>query len=70
MDWAVHDLGDRPRVAILVSKQGHCLADLLVRFALGEMPGEVVLVASNHGAHADLAGRFGAPYEVLICPLT
>ena len=44
MDWSVHDLGDRPRVAILASKQGHCLGDLLVRSALGELPGEVAFV--------------------------
>jgi formyltetrahydrofolate deformylase len=65
MDWSVHDLGDRPRVAILASKQGHCLGDLLVRFALGELPGEVVFVASNHETRRDLVSRFGVPYHVL-----
>jgi formyltetrahydrofolate deformylase len=65
MEWSVHDLADRPRVAILVSKQGHCLGDLLVRFALGELPGEVALVASNHAVHEDLTARFGLPFQVL-----
>jgi formyltetrahydrofolate deformylase len=65
MEWSVHDLAERPRVAILVSKQGHCLGDLLVRFALGELPGEVVLVASNHAVHEGLTTRFGLPFEVL-----
>src|SRR5437588_11662304 len=37
MDWQLHDLGERPRVAILASRQGHCLGDLLVRFALEEL---------------------------------
>ena len=54
MNWSVHDLDARPRVAILASKQGHCLGDLLVRFALGEMPGQVVCVVSNHATHGDL----------------
>jgi formyltetrahydrofolate deformylase len=65
MDWEVHDLADRPRVAILASRQGHCLGDLLVRFALGELPGEVVLVASNHDAHVQLVSRFGLGFHVL-----
>ena len=42
----------RPRVALLASRQGHCLGDLLVRFHLGEIPGEVALVASNHDTNA------------------
>jgi formyltetrahydrofolate deformylase len=65
MQWDVHDLGDRPRVALLVSRQGHCLGDLLVRFELGEIPGEPVVVASNHDTNADLVARFGLPFEVV-----
>jgi formyltetrahydrofolate deformylase len=63
MRWEVYDLAARPRVALLASRQGHCLADLLVRFDLGEIPGEVVLVASNHDTHRDLVGRFGVPFH-------
>jgi formyltetrahydrofolate deformylase len=65
MRWDVHDLATRPRVAMLVSRQGHCLGDLLVRFELGEVPGELVLVASNHDVHAGLVARFGVPFEHL-----
>jgi formyltetrahydrofolate deformylase len=63
MEAQVHDLGDRPRVALLASKQGHCLADLLVRFDLGEMPGEIALVASNHDTHEALVARYGVPFH-------
>ncbi len=65
MEWSLHDLGARPRVAILVSRQGHCLGDLLVRFALEELPGRVVLVASNHDVHVQLVAKFGLPFHVL-----
>jgi formyltetrahydrofolate deformylase len=65
MEWSLHDLGVRPRVAILVSRQGHCLGDLLVRFALDELPGRVVLVASNHDANVHLVSKFGLPFHVL-----
>jgi len=65
MDWSLHDLAARPRVAVLASRQGHCLADLLVRHALREIPGEIVLVASNHDTHAELVGRFDIPFRHL-----
>jgi len=65
MDWSLHDLANRARIAVLASRQGHCLADLLARGALGELPGDIVLVASNHDTHADLVGRFGIPFRHL-----
>jgi formyltetrahydrofolate deformylase len=65
MEWSLHDLATRPRIAVLVSRQGHCLADLLVRDALGELPGEIVLVASNHDTHAALVGRFDIEFRHL-----
>jgi formyltetrahydrofolate deformylase len=65
MDWSVHDQSARPRVTVLASKQGHCLGDLLVRFALGELPGDVASVISNHDSNAALAARFDLPFHVL-----
>ena len=65
MDWSLHDLAARPRVAVLASRQGHCLGDLLVRNALGEFNGEFVLVASNHETQAALVERFGIPFRYL-----
>ena len=44
---------DRPRrVLLLVSKFDHCLADLLYRQRIGEMPMEVVGIVSNHPREA------------------
>jgi formyltetrahydrofolate deformylase len=63
MAWSLHDLATRPRVALLASRHGHCLADLLVRDALGELPGKIVLVASNHETHAALVGRFDVEFR-------
>jgi formyltetrahydrofolate deformylase len=63
MDQTISDLGYAPPYAILVSRQGHCLADLLARDALGEIPGELMLVASNHGTHRELVERFGIPFH-------
>jgi formyltetrahydrofolate deformylase len=50
------------RVAILVSKEHHCLADLLVRQAYGELDAEVVAVAGNHDVLRPLAKKFAVPF--------
>ena len=65
MDKTIHDLADLPPFAVLVSRQGHCLADLLARHALGEIPGRLMLVASNHETHRELVERFGIPFHHL-----
>jgi formyltetrahydrofolate deformylase len=46
---------ERPRVAVLVSQQPHCLTDLLARWESGELPADLVAVISNHPDHARLA---------------
>jgi formyltetrahydrofolate deformylase len=38
----------RRSVAILCSKRGHCILDLLARHRAGELPMDVALVVSNH----------------------
>jgi formyltetrahydrofolate deformylase len=52
----------RPRVAIMASKQSHCLFDLLTRWRSGELPADVVAVIDNHPDHADLVQHMGVPY--------
>ena len=65
MDETIHDLAELPCFAVLASRQGHCLADLLARHALGEIPGRLMLVASNHETHGELVERFGVPFHHL-----
>ena len=65
MDWSVHDVARRQRVLLMVSKTGHCLNDLLYRWRIGQLPMELVGVASNH---EDWRGRVeaeGLPYHHL-----
>jgi formyltetrahydrofolate deformylase len=57
-----------PRVAIFVSRQSHCLVDLLWRTRAGELPMEVPLVVSNHTSLQGLVEDFGARFVHL--PLT
>ena len=51
-----------PRVAILASKQSHCLQDLLWRVQSGELPMQVPLVISNHPELEGLCGVFKVPF--------
>ena len=53
----------RPPAAIFVSKQDHCLLDLLWRVRTGELPMQVPLVISNHPNLAGIAEEFGAHFE-------
>jgi formyltetrahydrofolate deformylase len=48
MDWAIRWWGERRRLAILVSRQDHCLQDMLWRWQRGELEAEIVAVISNH----------------------
>jgi formyltetrahydrofolate deformylase len=58
----VHFSDELPRVAIFVSKQDHCLVDLLWRTRAGELPMTVPLVVSNHPDLREVAEGFGATY--------
>jgi len=53
------------KVALLASKQPHCLYDLLARWRMGELPAEIPLIICNHPDHADAAAHFGVPYHHL-----
>jgi formyltetrahydrofolate deformylase len=60
MDWSLRDSAQRLKVMLLVSKFDHCLADLIYRWRIGELPMDIVAVVSNHGPeslpHVDLTG--------------
>jgi formyltetrahydrofolate deformylase len=63
MDWRLTDADTPKRVAVLVSREDHCLLDLLWRRRRGELRCEIPVVISNHpDLAADVAG-FGVPYE-------
>jgi len=55
----------RPRVAVLVSRAPHCLYDLLLSHQLGELHGDLVLIASNHDDLRPIAGHFGIRFEYI-----
>jgi len=64
-DITVRPVDRKPKVLIMVSKEDHCLLDLLYRRRNGELAIEVPLVVSNHPACRELAERYDVPYEVV-----
>jgi formyltetrahydrofolate deformylase len=63
MDWQMRYASRRKRVAILVSRYDHCLAELLWRWRRGELYADIPLVVSNHAEMASEAARFGVRFE-------
>jgi formyltetrahydrofolate deformylase len=52
-----------PRVVVLASREHHCLADILVRHAFGELNARIVGVVSNHPTLESFVQRFGLPFR-------
>jgi len=65
MEWQVHDARQRSRLLVLVSKQGHCLNDLLFRVSSGQLQADIVGIVSNHNDYAALAQSYGIPFHYL-----
>lgn len=61
-DWTIRDETVKMRVVILVSRLGHCLADLLWRWRSGELEFDIPLVISNHGDFRAMVEREGIPF--------
>lgn len=62
MNWRLALSSLRPRVAILVSKYDHCLADLLYRRQSGELACDIPLILSNHPDAQPLAEFYGVAF--------
>jgi formyltetrahydrofolate deformylase len=62
MQWRMWDAAIPKRVAILVSRQDHCLLDLLWRWRRGQLQMDVGVVVSNHADLREDVESFGLPY--------
>lgn len=62
-EWTLHDSGERKRVVVLVSKEAHCLHDLLGRAAGGELPAEISAVIGNHESLEPVATAHGVQFH-------
>lgn len=67
-EWQLHFSDTIPRIAIWVSKQDHCLLDLLWRQQAKEFSAQVPLIISNHTNLRVISEQFGADFHYL--PIT
>ena len=63
MNWTISDSARKKRVVILVSKQEHCLYDLLARWQSQELDIEIPCVISNHDAFKGFVEWHGIPFH-------
>lgn len=68
MDWKLTRSDDRKRVVILVSKIDHCLAYLLHRWKVGDLPCEIACVISNHDDLRPLVEWYRIPFHHVPVP--
>ncbi len=65
MWWEMHPVSEKTRVLIMVSKQDHCLSDLLYRWRIGSLPVDITRVVSNHETCRKIVEREGLRYDCL-----
>src|SRR5271155_4018934 len=63
MNWRVEYSEVPARVALFVSREDHCLVDLLHRWRIGELRCEIMMIVSNHEDSRSLAEFHGVPFH-------
>lgn len=63
MAWDLHFTQNIQRMAIFVSKQDHCLYDLLARWQSGDLKVDIPLIVSNHPDLGRIAANFGIAFH-------
>jgi len=63
MRWTLHDATQPMRTVIMVSKEGHCLNDLLFRWKSGLLPLDIRAIVSNHREFYQLAASYNVPFH-------
>ncbi|HYF27636.1 MAG TPA: formyltetrahydrofolate deformylase [Baekduia sp.] len=63
MTWRMVGAHERKRMAILASREPHCLLDLLWRWRAGDLPADIACVISNHLDHREVVEAMGLEYH-------
>lgn len=63
MQWRLHATAQPMRTVLLVSKEGHCLNDLLFRWKSGLLPVDIRAIVSNHREFYQLAASYNVPFH-------
>jgi formyltetrahydrofolate deformylase len=65
MTWNLHNTTQPMPTVIFVSKEGHCLNDLLFRWKSGLLPIDIRAIVSNHREFYQLAASYNVPFHHL-----
>ena len=65
MTWDLHFSDDVHRLAVFVSKQGHCLHDILAHASSGAWKVEIPIIIGNHPTLQPVAERFEIPFACI-----
>jgi formyltetrahydrofolate deformylase len=65
MTHKFHDESRKMKIAIMVSRFGHCLNDLLYREHIGALPVEIVAVVSNHMDYQKVVVNADIPFHCI-----
>ncbi|MFN7155249.1 MAG: formyltetrahydrofolate deformylase [Acidovorax sp.] len=68
MRWTLHATAAPMKTVLMVSKEGHCLNDLLFRWKSGLLPIDIRAIISNHRDFYQLAASYNVPFHHI--PLT
>ncbi|PYI52968.1 formyltetrahydrofolate deformylase [Paenibacillus flagellatus] len=63
MEWRVTQASRKQRLAVFVSKEDHCLLELLWQWKSGDLYADIAMVVSNHPDMRDTVESFGIPYH-------
>lgn len=62
MEWTISQLKNKKKIAIFVSKEDHCLVELLWHWQAGDLDADITMVISNHPDMKEYVESFGIPY--------
>ncbi|MFM1653185.1 formyltetrahydrofolate deformylase [Brevibacillus sp. B_LB10_24] len=65
MDWTLVEARRLKRIAIFVSKEDHCLLELLWQWQSGALHADIAMVVSNHPDMRETVEALGIPYHVI-----
>ncbi|GGD76640.1 formyltetrahydrofolate deformylase [Paenibacillus nasutitermitis] len=63
MKWSIFRASRKKRLAVFVSKEDHCLLELLWQWQAGDLEADIAMVISNHPDMGELVKSFGIPFH-------
>jgi len=55
----------KKNIVVMVTKEHHCLAELLIRYAFDELDADILAVVSNYNTLQPLVSKFGIPFHYI-----